>query len=119
MRNHEPLRHTQGIATSPEVGPRPGQAQRARLARQVRALRWAVLLVGTAATVAFSTLAMRAGPQPASDQATAAPPAQAVVGDVPSQSLFTEGLSGFSLAPDASSPGGPVLTQPHARSSTS
>lgn len=119
MRNYEPLHHLQGNAIHPESGPRPGYAQRVRLARQRRAIRWGVLLVGTAATVAFSTLAMRDTSPAASDQQTPALPAQVIAGDMPSQSLFTDGLDGFSLAPDSPSVGGQIITQPHARSSTS
>ncbi|MBX5446336.1 hypothetical protein [Sphaerobacter sp.] len=119
MRNYEPLRHVQGNAIDPESGPRSGYAQRLRLARQLRAIRWGVLLVGTAATVAFSTLAMHGTSQADSGQATSAPPAQLVASDMPSQSLFTDGLNGFSLSPDSLRVGGQIITQPHARSSTS
>lgn len=119
MNNDEPLRHVQGNATHSESGPRPGYAQRARLSRQFRVIRWGVLLVGTAATVAFSTLAMRDTSEAAAEQPTPVLPAQVIAGDMPSQSLFTEGLRGFSLSPDSPRVGGQIITQPHARSSTS
>ncbi|MBX6341333.1 MAG: hypothetical protein IRY97_02655 [Thermomicrobiaceae bacterium] len=100
----------------------PGQ-RRARLARWVRALRWGSLLLGAAATVAFSALAMRDGPQGQTPAASTQPaqPVQVSPPDAPSQSLFTDGASGFSLAPDLSSGGaaGFVMSRPHARSSTS
>ncbi len=100
----------------------PGQ-RRARLARRVRAIRWGSLLLGAAATVAFSALAMRDGPHSQTSTASTQPaqPVQVSAPDAPSQSLFTDGATDFSLAPDVSSGGGAgfVMSRPHAHSSTS
>ncbi|HET7037700.1 MAG TPA: hypothetical protein VFI42_18625 [Thermomicrobiaceae bacterium] len=68
-----------------------GLARRAALGRQLRNVRWGAVVLGVAATAAFSGLAMHQSSANAGTPATAVERSQPGGADAPSQSLFGDG----------------------------
>ncbi|HEU5423755.1 MAG TPA: hypothetical protein VFU72_09470 [Nitrolancea sp.] len=83
--------------------PEAAEARRAALGRQLRSLRWGAVVLGAAATAAFSGLALRQSSATAGTPAATVQQSQTSGAAAPSQSLFGMGTGSGSSA--ATQPG--------------